>query len=50
MFEPPEEVLVLYLVRLSPDGKFLLGVGEDHRGQVLVLWDFATARVLETHR
>ena len=50
VFEPPEEVLVLYLVRQSPDGKFLLGVGEDHQGQVLVLWDFATAQVLETHR
>jgi hypothetical protein len=50
VFEPPEEVLVLYLVRQSPNGKFLLGVGEDHQGQVLVLWDFATAQVLETHR
>ena len=50
VFEPPEEVLVLYLVRQSPDGKFLLGVGEDHQGQVLVLWDFATAQVLETQR
>jgi WD40 repeat protein len=50
VFEPPEAVRTLHLVRLSPDGKLLVGVGEDHRGQVLVLWDFATAAVLKTRR
>jgi WD40 repeat protein len=50
VFEPPEAVRTLYLVRQSPDGKLLLGVGEDHQGQVLVLWDFATAEVLKTRR
>lgn len=50
VFEPPEAVRVLYLVRLSPDEKFLLGVGEDYRGQVLIVWEFATARVLNTRR
>ena len=50
VFEPPEAVRTLHLVRLSPDGKRLLGVGEDHRGQVLILWDFATAEVLKTRR
>jgi len=50
IFEPPEEVTTLYLVRQSPDGKRLAGVGEDHRGQVLVLWDFSTAAVLKTRR
>lgn len=50
VFEPPEAVTTLYLVRRSPDGKLLLGVGEDHRGQVLVVWDFLTARVLKTRR
>lgn len=50
IFEPPESVTTLYLVRLSPDGKFLLGVGEDPLGQVLILWDFLTARVLKTRR
>lgn len=50
VFEPPEAVTTLYLVRQSPDGKFLLGVGEDHQGQVLILWDFSTGEVLKTHR
>lgn len=50
VFEPPEAVRTLYLVRQSPDGKLLLGVGEDHQGQVLVVWDFATGAVLKTRR
>ena len=50
VFEPPEAVRTLYLVRQSPDGKLLVGVGEDHQGQVLILWDFATAEVLKTRR
>ncbi len=50
VFEPPEAVRTLYLVRQSPDGKLLVGVGEDHQGQVLILWDFSTAEVLKTRR
>jgi len=50
LFEPPEAVRTLHLVRLSPDGTRLLGIGEDHRGQVLILWDFATGEVLKTRR
>lgn len=50
VFEPPEAVRTLHLVRLSPDGKLLLGVGEDHQGQVLIVWDVATAAVLKTRR
>ena len=50
IFEPPPEVILLYFVRQSPDRKFLLGVGEDKRGQVLVLWEFETARLLAVHR
>ena len=50
VFEPPEAVRTLYLVRQSPDGKLLLGVGEDHQGQVLIVWDFATAAVLKIRR
>lgn len=50
IFEPPRGVQTLYFVRLSPDGTKLVGVGEDDRGQILILWDFATARVLKTRR
>lgn len=50
VFEPPEAVETLYLVRPSPDGTKVLGVGEDYAGQVLIVWDFATARVLKTRR
>lgn len=50
IFEPPEGVALLYVVRLNPEGTKLLGVGEDYQGQVLVVWDFATARVLKTRR
>jgi len=49
-FEPPPEVQRLHLVRQSPNGKRLLAVGEDKRGQVLVLWNFETARLLAVHR
>ena len=37
-------------VRQSPDGQFLLGVGEDRRTQVLVLWEFETGRLLAVLR
>lgn len=50
VFEPPPEVGVLYFVRQSPDGTKLLGVGEDKRTQVLVLWEFETGRLLAVHR
>ena len=51
VFEPPEFVRSLYLVRQSPDGTKLLGIGEDEQSkQVMVVWDFATARVLQTRR
>jgi WD40 repeat protein len=50
VFEPPEGVATLYLVRQSPDGTRLLGVGEGLEGQVLIVWDFATARILQTRR
>lgn len=50
LFEPPYGVHLLYTVRLSPDGKLLVGVAEDHRGNLLVLWDFATGKILETYR
>lgn len=51
VFEPPEFVRSLYVVRQSPDGAKLLGIGEDETGnQVMVVWDFATARVLKTRR
>lgn len=49
-FEPPEGVRRLHAIRLSPDGTRLLGVGETGTGQVLILWDVATARVLKTRR
>jgi len=51
VFEPPEFVRSLYLVRQSPDGTRLLGIGTDEQSkQVMVVWDFATARVLKTRR
>jgi WD40 repeat protein len=51
VFEPPETVRSLYVVRQSPDGSRLLGIGEDETGvQVMVVWDFATARVLKVRR
>ncbi|HXE74936.1 MAG TPA: WD40 repeat domain-containing protein [Candidatus Xenobia bacterium] len=51
VFEPPEFVRSLYLVRQSPDGTKLLGIGTDETSkQVMVVWDFATARVLKTRR
>ena len=51
VFEPPEFVRSLYVVRQSPDGTKLLGIGEDETGnQVMVVWDFATARVLKVRR
>jgi hypothetical protein len=51
IFEPPETVRSLHVVRQSPDGARLLGIGEDETGnQVMVVWDFATARVLKTRR
>ncbi len=49
-FEPPEGVSVLHAVRASPDGKKLVGVGEGPGGQVLMIWDFASARVLRLRR
>lgn len=49
-FEPPEGVTTLYLVRLSPEGTKLLGVGEDPAGQIIIVWDFATGRILKTRR
>ncbi len=51
VFEPPETVRSLYVVRQSPDGARLLGIGEDETGnQVMVVWDFATARVLKVRK
>lgn len=51
VFEPPEFVRSLYLVRQTPDGTKLLGIGTDETSkQVMVVWDFATARVLKTRR
>ncbi|MGH9787328.1 MAG: WD40 repeat domain-containing protein [Candidatus Acidiferrales bacterium] len=51
VFEPPEFVRSLYVVRHSPDGAKLLGIGEDETAnQVMVVWDFASARVLKTRR
>jgi hypothetical protein len=51
IFEPPETVRSLYVVRQSPDGSKLLGIGEDESGaQVMVVWDFATARVLKVRK
>ncbi len=51
IFEPPEFVRSLYLVRQSPDGTKLLGIGTDETSkQVMVVWDFASARVLKTRR
>jgi WD40 repeat protein len=51
IFEPPETVRSLYVVRQSPDGARLLGIGEDETGnQVMVVWDFATAQVLKTRK
>jgi len=49
-FEPPEGVTVLHAVRLSPDGARLLGEGEDFYGQILIVWDFESARILRTRR
>lgn len=49
-FEPPEGVTTLYLVKLSPEGTKLLGVGEDPAGQILIVWDFSTGRLLKTRR
>ncbi|MGH9776827.1 MAG: WD40 repeat domain-containing protein [Candidatus Acidiferrales bacterium] len=51
VFEPPEFVRSLHVVRQSPDGTRLLGIGEDETGnQVMVVWDFASARVLKVRR
>jgi WD40 repeat protein len=50
VFEPPRGVEQLFLVRARPDGTRLVGVGRDAAGDLLVLWDFATARVLATRR
>jgi len=50
IFEPPAGVEALYTARISPDGTTLVGVGEDSDGQVLIVWDFATAKVLKTRR
>ena len=50
VYEPPPEVGLLYFVRQSPDGTLLLGVGEDNRTKVLVLWEFETGRLLAVHR
>ncbi|MEE9234643.1 MAG: hypothetical protein V3U28_04280 [Candidatus Acidoferrales bacterium] len=50
IFQPPGSVTTLFLVRASPDQEFLVGVGEDEQGEMLILWDFATARVLATQR
>lgn len=49
-FEPPEGVETLNGLRLSPDGTQLLGEGEDFYGQILIVWDFETARILRTRR
>ena len=49
-FEPPPEVSLLFFVRQSPDGKYLLGVGEDRRTEVIVLWDFETGELKAVHR
>lgn len=49
-FEPPEGVSLLHAVRASPDGKKLVGVGEGPGGQVLMVWDFASARLLRLRR
>jgi len=49
-FEPPEGVHSLNGVRLSPDGARLLGEGEDFYGQILIVWDFESARILKTRR
>jgi len=49
-FEPPPGVSLLHAVRASPDGKKLVGVGEGPSGQILVVWDFVTARVLRLRR
>lgn len=49
-FSPPAAVTQLYFVRLSPESTRLVAVGEDAGGQILILWDVATAQVLKTHR
>jgi len=49
-FALPPGVTQLYFGRLSPDSRRLVAVGEDPSGQVLILWDVATAQVLKTHR
>ena len=49
-FEPPEGVETLNGLRLSPDGTQLLGEGEDFYGQILIVWDFQSARILRTRR
>ena len=50
VFEPPEGVRLLHAVRSSPDGQKLVGVGEGPGGQMLIVWDFASARVLRLRR
>jgi len=49
-FTPPAEVTQLYFARLSPESTRLVAVGEDASGQILLLWDVATAQVLKTYR
>ncbi len=49
-FEPPQGVRRLHTARLSANGRRLLAVAEDDLGQLLVLWDVETARVLHTRR
>lgn len=49
-FTPPASVTELYFARLSPDGARLVAVGEDAAGQVLLLWEVSTGRLLKTHR
>lgn len=49
-FDPSERVKRLYAVRLNPEGTRLVGVGEDPGGQVLILWDFSSGRILKTRR
>jgi WD40 repeat protein len=50
IFEPTEGVQVLQAVCLSPDGKQLAGAGEDALGEVLIVWNFETGRILKTRR
>lgn len=50
VFEPPEGVKTLHAVRLNADGTRLVAVGEDYERQVLIVWDFASGRVVKTRR